>query len=223
MKAMILAAGKGERMRPLTDQCPKPLLKVQGRPLVEHTILKLRAAGFRDLVINLSYLGEMIENYLQDGSRYDVRICYSRESEPLETGGGIQQALPLLTADGNNPFVLINADVWTQFNPGHLKNALHKNDLAHLVLVPNPSHNPRGDFYYGGGRAEPRDDKRPAYTYSGIAVIHPDLIRRFSPAADKFPLLPLLLRAMDEKRVSAELYEGLWVDVGTPARLASLG
>lgn len=222
MKAMILAAGKGERMRPLTEHTPKPLLQVRGKALIEYTVERLQAAGFTDLVVNVSYLGEQIESFLGDGSAHGVRIQYSRETEPLETGGGIAKALPLLTKDGEHPFVLINSDVWSDIELKHLKNAMKEEINAHLVLVKNPEHHLKGDFVLDRGAAFPREEGKLSFTYSGIAVIHPRLFRLYAPHMEKFPLLPLLLQAMSQRQVSAELHEGLWVDVGTPERLASL-
>ncbi len=267
MKAMILAAGRGERMRPLTDHTPKPLLAAGGKPLIVHHLERLARAGFRDLVINHAHLGERIAAALGDGSRWGVRIAYSPEGTALETGGGIFRALPLL---GPEPFLVVNGDVWTDLDFAPL--ALPAGRLAHLILVDNPPHHPRGDFRLARGlvRAEPplvtqpqHADGRPAsppppglteaplhrqghrgppatspaahdgglahdlqlesgrrLTFSGIGIYHPDLFRDCQPGA--FPLAPLLRAAMAQARVTGEHYSGLWLDIGTPQRLADL-
>jgi len=213
MKAMILAAGLGKRMRPLTDHCPKPLLPVAGKPLIVHHLERLREAGIHEVVINVSYRAEQIMGALGDGSTYGLRINWSQETAPLETGGGIQKALPLL---GEAPFLLINGDVWCDALPDRL--ALEENDLAHLMLVDNPTHHPRGDFGLLQGRVNQTGS--PRFTYAGIAVIHPELLAGQPQGA--FALAPLLRTVMDENRVSGEHYTGYWVDVGTPERLAAL-
>ena len=214
MKAMILAAGKGERMRPLTLHTPKPLLPVGGMPLIEHHIRALAAAGFVELVINHAWLGQQIEDYLGDGARFGVRIAYSAEGEPLETGGGIQRALPLL---GEQPFLLVNGDIWTDYPFAELRRAPQV--LAHLVLVDNPAHHPEGDFRLQDGRACPRAGQV-GLTYSGIAVLDPALFADCQPGA--FKLAPLLLDAMARDQVSGEHFRGRWVDVGTRERLAEV-
>lgn len=211
MKAMILAAGKGERMRPLTLHTPKPLLPVAGKALIEYHIAALAAAGITELVINHAWLGQQIEAALGDGSRYGVCITYSPESEPLETGGGIFRALPLL---GDEPFVLVNGDVWTDYDFSRL--ALPPGRLAHLVLVDNPGHHPEGDFALE--QAQVRIDGKSRLTYSGIAVLHPQLFA--GCAAGAFRLAPLLREAMAHGQVSGEHYAGHWLDVGTVERLA---
>jgi len=220
MKAMILAAGRGERMRPLTDDMPKPLLSVAGKALIERHIEALVAAGFIELVINHAWLGEKIEAALGDGARFGATISYSPEGDQgLETGGGIFRALPLLTEnDGENPFLVINGDVVTNFNfhnlPGQLDN-FSQDKLAHLVLVPNPDFHPEGDFSLEEGMIKKSGNN--AYTFSGIGIYHP---RLFADSYDGiFPLSPLLRQAMDRGLVSGELYNGLWVDVGTRGRL----
>lgn len=215
MKAMILAAGLGTRMRPLTDHTPKPMLKVAGKPLIQHQIERLVAAGVNEIVINHAYLGEQIESYLKDGAQFNCSISYSAESEPLETGGGIFKALPLL---GEDPFLLVNGDVWIDMDYGELTNRTSR-ELAHLVLVPNPEHNPKGDFVLEGmnvgyGEANER------YTFSGVSVIHPQLFEGCEPGV--FKLAPLLKKAMDKQQVSGEVYSGYWLDVGTPERLTEL-
>ena len=223
MKAMILAAGLGTRMRPLTNNTPKPMLKVAGLPLIEHQVRRLVAAGITDIVINHAYLGEQIEEYLKDGSAFGCSIQYSAESEPLETGGGIFKALPLLQADSNDePFLLVNGDVWTELDlSGLLKTPLK--GLAHLVMVNNPEFNSQGDFYLpddSSSRLMNCDGIGKAYTFSGVSILHPDLFADCS--AGVFRLAPLLKLAMGEKKVSGELYDGFWLDVGTPERLNTL-
>lgn len=213
MKAMILAAGLGKRMRPLTDHCPKPLLPVAGKPLIVHHLERLRQAGIHEVVINVSYRAEQIIDTLGSGDAYGLRIHWSREAVPLETGGGIQQALPML---GEAPFLLVNGDVWCEALPD--QHALQGNDLAHLVLVENPSHHANGDFGLVGGRVNQTSPER--LTYAGISVIHPALLADQPQGA--FALAPLLRTAIDNQRVSGERYAGLWVDVGTPERLVAL-
>ena len=213
MRAMILAAGRGERMRPLTDAMPKPLLPVAGKPLIVHHIERLAQAGIRQLVINHAHLGEMIESRLEDGSAWGVEIRYSPEKVALETGGGIFRALPLL---GEAPFLVINGDVWCDIDFRRL--GLGSGRLAHLVLVPNPPHHPRGDFVLEGDRVTDGEGAR--LTFSGIGVYHPRLFAGCRPGA--FPLAPLLRAAMARGEVSGECHTGLWIDVGTPERLAAL-
>lgn len=218
MKVMLLAAGRGERMRPLTDACPKPLLPVAGKPLIQWHLERLAAAGFREVVINLSWLGEQIAAALGDGTCHGVRIQYSRESWPaLETGGGIFNALPLL---GPNPFLLVNGDVHADVDLARLR--LVRGDVGQLVLVPNPEHNPRGDFWLDeAGRIVPQPTAGASrMTYSGIAVLSPELFASASPG--RFPLLPLLQRALEAGRLGGQRHVGRWIDVGTPERLASL-
>jgi MurNAc alpha-1-phosphate uridylyltransferase len=212
---MILAAGRGERMRPLTDRRPKPLLQAGGKALIEHQIERLAQAGLRDLVVNHAHLGEQIEGALGDGARWGVRIRYSPEGQgrALETGGGIFRALPLL---GPAPFVVTNADIWCDFDYTRL--ALANGDLATLVLVDNPRHHPAGDFVLRNGRVH--GEGAPRLTFSGVGLYHPDLFAGCSAGA--FPLAPLLRRAIDEGRVGGLHHRGRWLDVGTPARLADL-
>ncbi len=214
MKAMILAAGKGERLRPLTLHTPKPLVRAGGVPLIEYHIRALAAAGFDELVINHAWLGEQIEAYLQDGARFGVRIRYSAEGEPLETGGGILRALPLL---GEAPFLVVNGDIWTEYDFARLRRPLA--GLAHLVLVDNPEHNPAGDFVLCGERVSATGEGQPL-TYSGMAVLHPALFAGQRPGA--FRLAPLLREAMAQGQVSGERFAGPWVDVGTHERLAQV-
>lgn len=214
MKAMILAAGKGERLRPLTLHTPKPLVRAGGVPLIEYHVRALAAAGFRELVINHAWLGEQIEAYLGDGARFGVTIAYSAEGEPLETGGGIHRALPLL---GSEPFLLVNGDIWTDYDFAGLRSASAA--LAHLVLVDNPAHHPEGDFRLQDGQVSARGEQ-PGLTYSGIAVLDPALFAGCRPGA--FKLAPLLLAAMSQGQVSGEHFRGRWVDVGTHERLAEV-
>jgi len=210
MKAMVLAAGRGERMRPLTDTCPKPLLQVAGKALIEHHISSLVKAGFRELVINHAYLGQQIEDYLGDGSKYNISITYSAENEALETGGGIYKALNLL---GNDAFLVVNGDVFCEYDFSLLPKTI--NDLVHLVMIDNPEHNPKGDFYFHNGRL--LETKGSKLTYSGIGIYRPELFKACS--SGKFPLAPLLRMAIKNKAISAEHYAGFWMDVGTPERL----
>ncbi len=213
MKAMILAAGRGERMRPLTDHTPKPLLKVAGRPLIEYHIRALAVAGFTELVINHAHLGEQIETALGDGTRFGVSLRYSAESPALETGGGIFRALPLL---GEGPFVVINGDVWIDYPLAQLPQ--EPAGLAHLVLVDNPPHHPGGDFRLCAGQVGASGE--PRLTFSGLGVYRPELFADCTPGP--FPLAPLLRRAMAAGQVSGEHYRGRWIDVGTPERLAAV-
>lgn len=208
---MILAAGKGERMRPLTLTRPKPLIEVNGRPLIEHHIRALAAAGITELVINHAWLGDQLEAALGDGRRLGASIRFSAEGEPLETGGGIFRALPLL---GSSPFVLVNGDIRTDFDFGAL--ALPADCLAHLVLVDNPAHHPDGDFGLLEGRISL--ETAPRFTYSGIAVLHPRLFAGCTAGA--FKLVDVLRPAIAAGRVSGERWPGRWVDVGTLERLA---
>ncbi len=215
MKAMILAAGKGERMRPLTLTTPKPLIRVGGVPLIEYHLRALARAGFTEIVINHAWLGQQIEDHLGDGSRFGVSIRFSPEGEPLETGGGIFRALPLL---GDEAFVVVNGDVWTDYDFSALRRPLE--GLAHLVLVDNPEHHPEGDFVLVDGKVHDRHAPADNLTYSGIAVLHPRLFDGCSDGA--FKLAPLLRAAMAEGRVSGEHLKGHWVDVGTHERLAQV-
>ena len=213
MKAMILAAGRGERMRPLTDHTPKPLLVAGGKPLIQHHIERLAAAGIRELVINHAHLGKQIEAALGDGSEFGVEIRYSPEEPALETGGGIFRALPLL---GPEPFLVVNGDVWTDVDLAGL--AIDAGDLAHLVLVDNPSHNPKGDFVLIDDRVQ--SEGAPRLTFSGIGLYRPELFDGQTPGA--FPLAPLLRQAMAAGRVGGQRHDGHWFDIGTPERLAAL-
>ncbi|HID98870.1 MAG TPA: nucleotidyltransferase family protein [Thiotrichaceae bacterium] len=214
MRAMILAAGRGERMRPLTDTIPKPLLKVAGQCLIEYHIQHLVAAGFTDIVINHAHLGEQIERTLGNGQRYGAQIQYSPEgTQALETGGGIFNALPLL---GNAPFLVVNGDIWCDYPFEQLPPTLA--GLAHLILVNNPVHNPQGDFCLKQQHVSQYGDSR--LTFSGIGVYHPTLFNHCTKG--RFSLVPLLIKAMQAGQVSGEHYKGLWIDVGTPERLQQL-
>ncbi len=228
MKALVFAAGKGERMRPLTDVTPKPLLAVRGKPLIVWHLEKLAALGVTDAVINVSWLAECFAPALGDGSRWGLRLHYSHEgSEPLETGGGMLHALPLL---GDAPFLAVNGDIWCDYDFGHLP--LAPEGLAHLVLVDNPAHNPGGDFaLQAGGQVLAAGDSR--LTFSGIGVYRPALFAGWratlgsAPGTEltppRFKLAPLLRAAMRAEAVTGEHFRGLWTDVGTPERLAALG
>lgn len=220
MHAMILAAGRGERLRPLTDHCPKPLLKVAGKPLIVRHIERLRSAGIIDIVINLAHLGFMIEEALGDGASLGVRLSYSHEVQALETAGGIRQALPRL---GRAPFMVVNGDIHCDFDLGRLINAAdhlaQSASLAHLVLVPNPAHHPDGDFGLEHGRAQLSAANR--LTYAGIGLFDPALFAAIPPGT-LAPLGPLLRANMDRGTISGERYDGYWLDVGTPERLAQL-
>lgn len=217
--AMILAAGFGTRMRPLTDTTPKPMLKVAGKPLIEHHIRKLVAAGFQHIVINHAYLGEQIEQYFQDGTGFGCHIQYSQESEPLETGGGIFKALPLLT-QYQDAFCVVNGDVWIDMDYQQLY--LHESqNLAHLWLVNNPEHHPEGDFYLRDTKVSTASEQgHHKLTFSGVSVLHKDLFR--DSHAGAFKLAPLLKLAMGEGKVGGEHYQGYWLDVGTVHRLNDL-
>ena len=221
MRAMILAAGRGERMRPLTDSCPKPLLPVGGRPLIEWHLLRLARAGLREVVINHAHLGHMIEAALGDGARWGLRIRYSPEREALETAGGIAQALPLL---GAAPFLVVNGDVFTDFDFGRARSIagqMHASRLdAWCVMVPNPAEHPRGDFTLRGGRLlRAADDD--TCTFSGVALYQPSLFGGIR-AGTRLPLRPILDSLIDASRAGGECHFGQWVDVGTAERLARL-
>ncbi|HCN45493.1 MAG TPA: mannose-1-phosphate guanylyltransferase [Pseudomonas sp.] len=215
MKAMILAAGKGERMRPLTLHTPKPLVPVAGVPLIEYHLRALAAAGIKDVVINHAWLGQQIEDHLGDGSRFGLNIRFSAEGEPLETGGGIFKALPLL---GDEPFLLVNGDIWTDYDFSRLGQPLQ--GLAHLILVDNPGHHGAGDFRFAGDRVEDGAGADDTLTFSGISVLDPALFDGCEAGA--FKLAPLLRAAMANGQVSGEHFRGHWVDVGTLERLAEV-
>jgi MurNAc alpha-1-phosphate uridylyltransferase len=215
MKAMILAAGRGERMRPLTDYIPKPLLPVAGRPLIEYTVRQLVSAGFSEIVINHAHLGQQIENHLGDGRHLGALIHYSPEGEQgLETAGGIIHAMHLL---GDDAFLVVNGDIATDFPFAQLRNL--DLDLAHLILVDNPEHHPQGDFSLDNG-GHVTENSAPKFTFSGIGVYRPELFKHTPPGASK--LAPLLRVAMAEQRVSGQTFAGFWMDIGTPQRLQEL-
>jgi MurNAc alpha-1-phosphate uridylyltransferase len=229
VKAMILAAGLGTRMRPLTDNCPKPLLPVAGKPLIVHHIEQLVLLGIRDIVINHAYLGHMIEEALGNGSQFGCRIHYSPEQQALETGGGIYKALPLLSDNKNEnaeqPFLLVNGDVWLDWERIKLPQTIQ--GLCHLWLVQNPAHNSTGDFVLTQSNAvfdntDERAADKPVLTFSGISLLKPALFKTAKSEmleSGVFPLAPLLRSAMAENKATGELYRGNWVDVGTPERL----
>ncbi len=223
LMAMILAAGRGERMRPLTDHTPKALLKVAGRALIEWQIERLVAAGFYDIVINHAWLGELIAAALGDGKRYGARITYSAEGEALETVGGIVKALPLL---GKRPFLVTSADVYTEYNYAHLIPlidviaAQFPRRAAHFVLADNPHFHPHGDMALVDGMACMQGDA-PKFNYSGIALYHPDLFKAFAPGI-KMKLFPWAFEFVRQGRVSAEHFRGRWENLGTAAQLEAL-
>ncbi len=214
MKAMILAAGRGERMHPLTLSKPKPLLCAAGKPLIEYCIENLVKAGFSEIVINLSHLGHLIKNYCQNGERWGAQIQYSDEGPtPLETAGGIAYALHLL---GPEPFLVINADIFCNYP---LETLHHKSfDLAHLVMIDNPPHHPEGDFAISEGLLSHSGSEK--LTFSGIGVYHPDLFIGIKP--EPLKMRPILNQAIDNQRMSGELFQGLWMDIGTPERLEEI-
>lgn len=215
MKAMILAAGRGERMRPLTDHTPKPLLTVAGRPLIEHTINQLVTAGFTELVINHAHLGQQIEDKLGDGNRLGANIVYSPEGdEALETAGGIVNALPVL---GEAVFLVVNGDIATDFPFAELKKISVK--LAHIILVNNPEHHPQGDFGLDSSDIVIENENQ-RFTFSGIGLYHPDLFSKTPPGKSK--LAPLLREAIAQKKLTGQHYSGFWMDIGTPERLKEL-
>jgi MurNAc alpha-1-phosphate uridylyltransferase len=214
MKAMLLAAGRGERMRPITDALPKPLVRVGGRPLIAWHLAALARAGIREVVINLSWLGAQLRTALGAGADFGLRITYSEEGPvPLETGGGILRALPLL---GPEPFLVLSGDIWTDIDFGGVQ--LEPEAHAHLVLIPNPPHHPRGDFGLEGDLVVHRDSER--LTYANVGIYRPEFFA--GCAAGRFPLLQPLNRAIAARLVRGEVHRGAWSDVGTPERLAQL-
>lgn len=217
MKAMILAAGLGKRLRPLTLETPKPLIQVGGRPLIVWHLERLARAGITEVVINTAWLGEQIEQTLGEGHQYGVRIHYSREGTPLETLGGIRRALPMLEGDGD--FLVINGDVWTDFDPARLLADDDPDTLATLVLVANPDHHQGGDFILTDAGQVLGEGDGSRYTFAGISRLSPELIRQASP--DEERLGPLLRRAADDGRVRGIRHTGAWFDVGTHERLAA--
>ncbi|MGB6603969.1 MAG: nucleotidyltransferase family protein [Steroidobacteraceae bacterium] len=214
MKAMLLAAGRGERLRPITDSLPKPLVQIAGRPLIGYHLAALARAGIREVVINISWLGEQLRAALGDGAAYGVSIAWSDEGPvPYETGGGIFRALPRL---GPEAFLVVNADIWTDIDFGAL--AIEADAWAHLVLVPNPAHHPHGDFALERGRVIAAGTDR--LTYSGVGLYRPEFFAGCEPG--RFPLLPLLNRAIAAGRVRGHVHRGQWSDIGTLQRLADL-
>ena len=212
---MILAAGRGERMRPLTDSTPKPLLIAGGKPLIQHTIEQLVSANFTEIVINIAHLGSQIKKTLGNGSQFGASIIYSDEGETaLETAGGIINALPLL---GEEPFLVVNGDIANNYDFLQLHNK--QVDLAHLVLIPNPQHHPEGDFHLSTDGLIHVEGK-PTLTFSGIGVYHPKLFNNID--SGKIKLAPILRTVMSQQRVSGEKFDGFWMDIGTPERLADL-
>lgn len=214
MKAMILAAGRGDRMRPLTDHTPKPLLPIAGKPMIEYTIEALVEAGFNELIINVAHLGRQIEDSLGCGDRFGARIQFSREGEAgLETAGGILHALPML---GNDPFLVVNGDIATDYPFSQLKS--RSINQTHLILVHNPEHHSKGDFGIEDGYLQ--ENSKIRYTYSGIGIYQAEFFAECLPGKQR--LAPLLRRAMSERKVTGELYKGFWMDIGTPKRLMEL-
>ncbi len=210
---MILAAGRGERMRPLTDHIPKPLLEVAGKPLIIWHLEKLAKANFEEVIINHAHLGGMIEAYVGDGSRWNLKVTYSREGSPLETAGGIKKALPLI---GDQPFLVVNADIYTDFNFATIKNRNLNDCKGHLVMVKNPKQHPDGDFFLQNNQIEREGKER--LTFSGIAIYQPKIFEdiNIEPVAK---LAPILKKLIDAECISGEAYQGLWFDIGTPERL----
>lgn len=221
MKAMILAAGYGKRLQPLTNTTPKPMLPVAGKPLLQHHIERLAAIGITEVVINISWLGDQIESYFGDGSNFGLSITWSRESQPLETGGGINKALPYL---GDQPFLLVNGDVWTDFPfLSALNYSLHADHSAWLLLVENPEHHLGGDFALTDGLVS--DEPQQKFTFSGISVVRPQLISDFTHRLREqkcFPLRDILRPAIKNKKVVGDLFQGQWCDVGTLERYQKL-
>ncbi len=223
MKAMILAAGLGNRMRPLTDHTPKPLLCANNKPLIEYHLENLQRAGIRDVIINLAYLGEKIRAHLGDGERWNLQIQYSQEPEPLETGGAILKALNLL---GDETFLLINGDVWSDLEFSELcAQQLSSTHLGHLLLVPNPEFHPLGDFALSdsGVLLEDAQKKHPQrFTFAGISLLKPQLVSHYPNKRAKFPLVECFRHAIAQQQLSGQLHHGHWSDVGTPERLQEL-
>lgn len=226
MKAMLLAAGLGKRMRPLTDRLPKPLLPIGGTTLIEHHLVRLGAAGFTEVVINLHYLGSQIREQVGDGSRYGVSVQYSEESTLLETGGGIRRALPLL---GPSPFLVVSADIYIDLDFSVLAVPLLAGTLGRLVMVPNPPHHPGGDFSIDpqgylriveSGQQNPGHPPEEGMTWSSVGVIHPELLG--SESDEHFPLRRVFDRAIADSSLTGDIHQGYWCDVGTPARYQQL-
>lgn len=223
MKAMILAAGLGNRMRPLTDHTPKPLLCAGGKPLIEYHLENMQRAGIREVIINLAYLGEKIRAHLGDGQQFGLQIIYSNEPEPLETGGAILHALDAL---GTDTFLLVNGDVWCDLEFAHfIQQPLAENQRGHLLLVPNPEFHPQGDFALNtsGQLIVDSDKTHPQrFTFGGISLLTPELIANYPDKRQKFPLVEVLRRALGEGQLTGQVHRGHWSDVGTPERLEEL-
>ncbi len=220
MKAMILAAGVGARMLPLTLKTPKPLLKIKDEPLIDRHLRRLATAGVTDVVVNLHHLGDQIENHVGDGHQFGLQVRYSKESELLETAGGIQKALPLL---GDGPFIVINGDIYTDYDFSNLlgldASRFASDFLAHLVMVDNPPHHPEGDFGIAANGA--LTSARPHFTYSGIGIYTPEFFSGFR--VKRRMLREIFDQKLELGKLSAEFYEGFWNDVGTPERFDQLG
>ncbi len=223
MKAMILAAGLGNRMRPLTDHTPKPLLCAGGKSLIEYHLENLRRAGIREVIINLAYLGEKIRTQLGDGEQFGLNIIYSREPEPLETGGAILHALDVL---GEDTFLLVNGDVWCDLEFAQfIQQPLTDKQLGHLLLVSNPEFHPRGDFALDKTKLlldDPDKIHPHRFTFGGISLLNPGLIANYPDKRQKFPLVEVLRHAINNKHLTGQVHGGHWSDVGTPARLQEL-
>lgn len=219
MKAMLLAAGHGKRMQPLTMTTPKPLLLAGGKPLIVHHLEHLSAVGIREVIINVAYLGEQIKDALGKGSQWGLTIHYSEEPEPLETAGAILQALPLL---GSDSFILINADIWTDCQLSTLVHHKLPPYQGHLVLTRNPKHNPNGDFCVIDGELSTNNANNRSYTFTGISKLSPRLISEYPKKRLAFPLAEVFYYALEKQLLSAEITEGNWWDIGTPERLYAL-
>jgi MurNAc alpha-1-phosphate uridylyltransferase len=213
-RAILLSAGRGERMRPLSDTIPKPLIPVHNKSLIIHHLEKLAAINIKEVIINISYLGDQIREVLGDGKKFNLKIIYSPEPEALETGGGIVKALPLL---GDEPFLVISSDIYTDFPYEKILNYRRNAILAYLILVPNPDYHSEGDFSLGDNGLL---TNTPQYTYANIGLYHPDFFRGCTPG--RFPLGPLIRQAIDLQQVSGELYKGLWYNAGTMEELKKI-
>lgn len=214
MRVMILAAGRGTRLRPYTDTTPKPMLNVRGRPLIEHQLDWLKAAGISEVIINLHHLGEQIEAHVGDGQRFGIEVRYSVEDELLETGGGIVKALPLL---GTEPFWVLNGDIFTDYALTNFRRDLPDGSLAHLLLTPTPDFRDAGDFEWADGRITSRGT---TYVYCGIALLHPSLFD--GRAVEPFSLADLYFEAIERGELTGEVWRGQWTDIGTPEQLEAL-
>ncbi len=220
MKAMILAAGLGQRMRPLTDNLPKPMLSAGGKPLLQYHLEALAKIGVSEVIINLAYLGDKIRAFVGNGAKFGLNVSYSEEPEPLETAGALLHALPLL---GTEPFILLNGDVWTDYPLAELAAYPLQNDEdAHLILVPNPNFHPLGDFSPNHQHRLENNPDLQKFTFGGISLIHPRLISTYPQQRNKFPLGEVLRFGIAHNRISAQVYSGGWSDVGTPERLLAL-